>query len=301
MTATASATHPRDDDDSFVARQLRIGLEHYAAGAISAAIAAYQLGLAAAENDPAGRASVNTVSELHSKLGNAWMIHGDLEAAAANYRAALRLAPHLTDCWCNLGNVHLKTGRPQDAIALYGQALTLNPGHWPSLTNLVQALMTTGQNLLAKVLLLELVDERPQSGETHKRLGKVHFELNEVASALQCFQQAVALNPTDSDSIYWIGAIKQTQGDIEGAEAAYAEAARIQPLIRRPAAKLPAEFRVLALFAPFAGNLPTGYLFQDSVYDTDTLAVFCLPRVRHRTPATRRSRRRQFDLRCRPG
>src|SRR5258708_20784958 len=34
-------------------------------------------------------------------------------------------------------------------------------------------------------------------------------------------------NPTDSDSIYWIGAIKQTQGDIEGAEAAYAEAARI--------------------------------------------------------------------------
>jgi len=299
MTATASAAHPRDDDDSFVARQLRIGLEHYAAGAISAAIAAYQLGLAAAENDPAGRASVNTVSELHSKLGNAWMIHGDLEAAAANYRAALRLAPHLTDCWCNLGNVHLKTGRPQDAIALYGQALTLNPGHWPSLTNLVQALMTTGQNRLAKVLLLELVDERPQSGETHKRLGKVHFELNEVASALQCFQQAVALNPTDSDSIYWIGAIKQTQGDIEGAEAAYAEAARIQPLIRRPAAKLPAEFRVLA--PPFAGNLPTGYLFQDSVYDTDTLAVFCLPRVRHRTPATRRSRRRQFDLRCRPG
>jgi tetratricopeptide (TPR) repeat protein len=273
MTATASATHPRDDD-SFVARQLRIGIEHYAAGAISEAIAAYQLGLAAAENDPAGHASVNTVSELHSKLGNACMIQGDLDFAAANYRAALRLAPQLTDCWCNLGNVHLKTGRPQDAITLYGQALTVNPGHWPSLTNLVQALVTTGQNLLAKVLLLELVDERPQSGETHKQLGKVHFELNEVESALQCFQQAVVLNPSDSDSIYWIGALKQTQGDIEGAEAAYAEAARIQPVIRRPAAKLPAEFRVLALFAPFAGNMPTGYLFQDSVYDTDTLALF---------------------------
>jgi hypothetical protein len=75
---------------------------------------------------------------------------------------------------------------------------------------------------------------------------------------------------------YAAGAIKeaQTQGDIEGAEAAYAEAARIQPLIRRPATKLPAEFRVLALFAPFAGNTPTGFLFRDSVYDTDTLAVF---------------------------
>ena len=178
------------------------------------------------------------------------MIHGDLESAAANYRAALRLAPHLTDCWCNLGNVQLRTGRPQDAIALYGQALTLNPGHWPSLSNLVQALMAEGQNLLAKALLLRLVDERPQDFEIRKRLGKVHFELNEVEYALQCFQHAVVLNPSDSDGIYWIGAIKQTQGNIEGAEAAYAEAARIQPLIRRPAAKFPAEFRVLALFAP---------------------------------------------------
>jgi tetratricopeptide (TPR) repeat protein len=274
MTATASATYPPDGDDPFVVRQLRIGLAHYAAGAIKEAIAAYQLGLAAAEREPGGDGFVETISELHSKLGNACMIHGDLESAAANYRAALRLAPHLTDCWCNLGNVQLRTGRPQDAIALYGKALTLNPGHWPSLSNLVQALMAEGQNLLAKALLLRLVDERPQDFEIRKQLGKVHFELNEVEYALQCFQQAVVLNPSDSDSIYWIGAIKQTQGNIEGAEAAYAEAARIKPLIRRPATKLPAEFRVLALFAPFAGNTPTGFLFRDTVYDTDTLAVF---------------------------
>ena len=274
MTATALATYPLDADDSFVARQLHIGLEHYAAGAIEEAIAAYQIGLAAAENKPAGHLSVATISTLHSKLGNACMVRGDLEFAAVNYRAALRLAPDLTDCWCNLGNVHLKTGRPLDAIPLYGQALTLNPGHWPSLTNLVQALMTTRKYLLAKVLLLELVDERPQDAQMRNQLGKVHFELNELDSALQCFQQAVVLNPCDSDSIYWIGGIKQTQGDIEGAEAAYAQAARIQPLIRRPAAKLPAEFRVLALYAPFAGNTPTGYLFQDSAYDADTLALF---------------------------
>jgi hypothetical protein len=47
----------------------------------------------------------------------------------------------------------------------------------------------------------------------------------------------------------------------------------LQPLIRRPAAKKPADFRVLALFAPFAGNLPTEYLFRDAAYDTDTLAL----------------------------
>jgi tetratricopeptide (TPR) repeat protein len=277
MTLPASAPFAlsaADNDDSFAERQLRVGLQHYAAGGIEAAIAAYQIGLAAAENEPSGHTSVETVWELHSKLGNACMVHGDLEFAAVNYRAALRLAPHLTNCWCNLGNVHLKKGKPLDAIALYGQALTLNPNHWPSLTNLAQALMATQQYHLAKALLLEMVGQRPQDGEIRKQLGKIHFELNELESALQCFQQAVVLNPRDSDGIYWIGGIKQTLGDLAAAEAAYAEAARIQPLIRRPAAKDPAEFRVLALYAPFAGNLPTGYLFQDAAYDTNTLALF---------------------------
>ncbi|SHL43701.1 Tetratricopeptide repeat-containing protein [Bradyrhizobium lablabi] len=277
MTAPASArSHLRaaDNDDSFAARQLRIGLQHYAAGGIKEAIAVYQIGLAAAQNEPSGNRSIEIIWELHSKLGNACMVRGDLEFAAVNYRAALRLAPHLTDCWCNLGNVHLQTGTPLDAIALYGQALKLNPAHRPSLTNLVQALMATNQYLLTKGLLSELVGERPQDGEIRKQLGRVHFELNDLESALQCFRQAVVLDPRDADSMYWIGGIKQAQGDFAAAEAAYAEAARIQPLIRRPAAKLPAEFRVLALYAPFAGNLPTGYLFQDAAYDANTLALF---------------------------
>jgi tetratricopeptide (TPR) repeat protein len=217
--------------------------------------------------------SADEISALHSRLGNACMIRNDLEGAAANYKAALRLAPHLTSCWCNLGNVHLKTGRAADAIALYVHVLTLNPAHWPSRTNLVQALLATKQYLLAKVLLLELLDERPHDVQIRHQLGKLHFELNELESALECFQQAVALDPRDSDSIYWIGGIRQKMGEIGAAEAAYAKAARLQPLIRRPAAKHPADFRVLALFAPFAGNTPTDYLFRDPDYDTDTLAL----------------------------
>jgi hypothetical protein len=127
--------------------------------------------------------------------------------------------------------------------------------------------------LLAKVILMELIEERPQHARLHNQLGKLHFELNELELALQCFRQAVVLNPRDSDSMYWTGSIRQKMGDISAAEAAYAQAAKIHPLIRRPAAKSPADFRVLALFAPFAGNLPTDYLFGDATYDTDTLAL----------------------------
>jgi tetratricopeptide (TPR) repeat protein len=276
MPATAFVT---DSPDAGVvaplaARQLRLGLEHYSAGRTEEAIAAFQHGLAAVENEPPGVESVETISELHAKLGNACMIRGDLEAAAANYKAALRLAPHLTDCWCNFGNVHLKIGKPQDAITLYLQALKLNAGHWPARTNLVHALMATQQYIVARAVLLELISERPQDSQLHHQLGKVCFELNDPESAIDHFRQAVVLNPRDADSINWIGGLKQQMGDVEGAQAAYAEAAQIQPLIKRPAAKFPADFRVLALYAPFGGNTPTEYLFKDAVHDTDTLALF---------------------------
>ena len=271
---TSSVRIPDDPVEPAVARQLRAGLQYLAAGSIDEAIEAFQLGLAAVEADAFSGASIEIVPELHAKLGNARMLRGDFELAGENYKAALRLAPHLTACWCNLGNVQVKCGKPQDAIAYYVQALRLESGHWPSRTNLVQALMATRQYLLAKALLMELIEDRPQDAGLHNQLGKLHFELNELEAALQCFRRAAELDPQDSDSIYWTGSIRQKMGDIAAAEAAYVQAAKINPLIRRPAAKFPADFRVLALFAPFAGNLPTDYLFKDAAYDADTLAVF---------------------------
>ncbi len=270
MTAIALAA---EQAPTGAANWLRIGQEHYGASRNDEAIAAYQCGLAAAAAEPAGQVST-TISELHSHLGNAWMVRGDLEQAAINYKAALRLAPELTSCWCNLGNVHVKTGKPQEAVAFYLQALRTNPAHWASRTNLVQALIATRQYLIARALLLELIGERPQDSAIRHQLGKVHYELNEGESAIECFQQAIALNPRDADSLYWLGGIRQQRNEIEAAQAAYAQAAAIQPLIRRPAIKSPADFRVLALYAPFGGNTPTEYLFKNAAYDSDILAVF---------------------------
>ena len=275
MTAPAlAARSPAEQAPSAAANWLRIGQGHYSANRNDDAIAAYQCGLAAAAAEPAGQVSTATISELHSHLGNAWMVRGDLEQAAVNYKAALRLAPDLTSCWCNLGNVHVKTGKPREAVAFYLQALRTNPSHWASRTNLVQALIATRQYLIARAMLLELIGERPQDGPIRHQLGKVHYELNEEESAVECFQQAIALNPRDADSLYWLGGIRQRRGEIEAARATYAQAAAIQPLIRRPAIKSPADFRVLALYAPFGGNTPTEYLFKNAAYDTDTLALF---------------------------
>jgi tetratricopeptide (TPR) repeat protein len=269
---TSSEPASADLVQSDARRLLAVGQEHCAAGRIADAIAAFQRGIEAASGDPAGR-EVALVADIHAKLGNALMLGGLLDPAAAHYRAALELAPHLSTCWCNLANVQLQTGKPQEAITFYLQALRLNPTHWPSRTNLVQALMAAKQYVVAKALLLELIAERPQDGQLQHQLGKVCFELEEVDLAIQHFEQAVALNPKDAESLYWIGGIKQQAGDMAAAQSAYARAARIHPVIQRKAVKSPPDFRVLALYAPFAGNTPTEFIFKDVAYDVDTLAL----------------------------
>jgi tetratricopeptide (TPR) repeat protein len=273
MTASASTGVVTESEPAVspAERQLRLGLECFKAGRPEQAIAAFQLGLAAAATP--GESS-ETIATLHEKLSEAAALRGDFELACHNYQAALRLAPHLTNCWCKFADLHLLAGKSQEAIALYLQALRLNSRHWAARANLVQALMAAQQYIVAKGLLAELIGERPHDSRLRHQLGRTHFELNELALAIECFQEAVALNPRDAESINWIGALKQTMGDVTGAQAAYEEAAKLEPLIRRPAARPPAEFSLLALYAPFGGNTPTECLFQDSFYDTDTLSMF---------------------------
>ena len=271
-SALAGASANSTTEGSIVQQCLREGVRLFRDGRAADAVAVFQRGLAEAEK--AGTESVETLSDLYARIGNAAAACGDFRLASVNYQAALQIAPHLPNCWCSFADLHLRCGQHQTAIELYLQALKLNPRHWAARANMVQALMAAKQYLIAKAILIELKGERPQDAPIHHLLGKTLFELNEIEPAIASFREAVALNPRDAESINWIGAIKQSLGDNQAAQAAYAEAARIEPLIRRPAARQPAEFRVLALYAPFGGNTPTEYLFQDAFFDTDTLSLF---------------------------
>jgi tetratricopeptide (TPR) repeat protein len=273
VTTRALSLQPADPLGSPGAQHLQRGQDHYAAGKIDEAIAALQAGLDAAGKDAAD-SSTELIAGLHATLGDSYLRSGHLNLASENYKAALRLVPHLESCWCNFGDVHLRTGRAHDAIPLFRLALKLNPAHWASRSKFAEALMATRQYPAARTLLQEMREERPEVSEIEYRLGKVCFELNETDAAIRHFEQAIALNPDDADSRYWIGSIKRKTGDIDAARAAYAAAAQIRPLVRRRAIRSPPDFRLLALYAPFDGNTPIQYLFKDATYDIDALAFF---------------------------
>src|SRR6202035_2423033 len=112
-----------------------------------------------------------------------------------------------------------------DAISLYLQALKLNPAHWPSRTNLAQAVMVTRQYLVARALLLELAEQRPHDGAIRRELGKACFELNDIDAAIGHFEAAVAINGNNAERLYLSGAMPQQTGDNAAAQAAYLAAA----------------------------------------------------------------------------
>jgi tetratricopeptide (TPR) repeat protein len=251
---------------------LDAGLAHAKSCDFAAAIAAFTAGLALTE--AAGDdALADEVTQLHFRLANAAMEIGDLDLAEQHYKMALRIDVNLVYCWCNLGNVFQRKNRPADAIPYYSQALNLDATHLPTRLNLANALIAMQQWLVAKALLAELCAERPADAQVRNLLGRVNVGLENFAAAAKDFEAAIALDPADSDSIYWLASVRQTIGEDEAAGAAYAEALRLKPLIHKPGVKFPPEFTVLALYAPFGGNTPTEYLFDAAAHDTNTYAV----------------------------
>jgi Tfp pilus assembly protein PilF len=107
--ANASVVPEADRFGALAERQLRLGLEYCGAGRVGLAIAAFQSGTAPALAAPAAE-SIEALSALHAELAEIAMHRGDFELADANFRVALKLAPHLTDCWCSFGDMQLKAG-----------------------------------------------------------------------------------------------------------------------------------------------------------------------------------------------
>lgn len=272
MTATSIAFVPAAAGAPDVADCLLRGREHYRRGELGDAIAIFQAGLALVSMMSIGAAN-NVAADLHAALANAFMLCDDLIAAGENYKAALRLAPQLVACWCNLGIVRQRSGMVSEAIALYLEALRLDAAHRPSRTNLVEALIATRQFAVARSLLLELLAETPGDAGLVSQLGKVCFELGETLEAIAHFERAIALAPGQAENFYWIGAIRQARGENEAAQAAYVRAAHAHPVLRKAAIASPPSFRVLALFAPFVGNTPVEFLFKNCAYQTSILSL----------------------------
>ncbi len=159
------------------------------------------------------------------------------------------------------------------AARCYRAALAIEPRHWSARLNLALALRSGGHHDDCGLLLLALATERPADAFVRNQLGRLAVLRGDFGAALAWFREAVALDPADADSLYWIGGVAHARGDHAAAEAGYARAARARPLLKRPGTRSPPAFSAILLCAPLAANTPAETLTARSAYDTHVLLL----------------------------
>jgi tetratricopeptide (TPR) repeat protein len=186
-------------------------------------------------------------------------------------------AEKIAHYYARMGDVYLEQRDMARAAACYNSALHLNPRQWSARMNLLKTRSYVTEDDSSKAFLQGMLAEQPQNVNLLNQLGKLHFKLYECTLALECFQQALAIEPENADSLYWMAGLQQTIGERAAAEENYARAARIKPLIKVPADRDVPDFSVLLVFAPFAGNTPTEYLMAKQSYEVNIFPL--LPQV----------------------
>lgn len=190
---------------------------------------------------------------------------GRHEAAAREYQDAIRLDPAYAEAHLNFGRLLLDMGRTDDALARLRRAHDLLPGSAPARFLLADALGRKGELAEAERLLVALTESDPDMVQAWDRLGSLRLEpgrfhlaieplervlaltsddrarvltnlgmahagLGDEDRALELFEQAIDLEPDLGSAYARKGALLQTQGDFEGAEALFRQAIDRAPL-----------------------------------------------------------------------
>lgn len=151
-----------------------------------------------------------------TRLGDTYLILGNVEQAIYAYRQAIRLAPHRHEAYHNLGTIHEQRGEYRSALALYQEALKRtddNAAHaqsWNGLGNVHLALNHPDEAIKAYHQAGEL---DPSLAAPWISLGNIYREQNQYTLAIDCYEQAFELEPTHPQPLYGLGLIQASQQD----------------------------------------------------------------------------------------
>jgi cytochrome c-type biogenesis protein CcmH/NrfG len=126
------------------------------------------------------------LSDLHFELGD--MLRGsssatDQSEAEKEYKIALQLNPFDEKSTCRLGDLAAKRSETQAALAYYSRAYQLQPNDVDVNLGLARILMSMHQPDKAQVHLERAVQVEPYDPAVHYRLGVVYRELGRTDDA----------------------------------------------------------------------------------------------------------------------
>ncbi|HEY5290777.1 MAG TPA: tetratricopeptide repeat protein [Burkholderiales bacterium] len=124
------------------------------------------------------------------------------------------------------GAAHMAALDYAEAERCFRAALGIEPGNLLTLNNLAVALHEQGRLAEARKMLEDVIAGMPDYAAARFNLGRVHMELDELGSALACFEEVLRRDPADADTFVMIGAALERRGEFGEAEEYFAEAAQ---------------------------------------------------------------------------
>jgi tetratricopeptide (TPR) repeat protein len=152
-------------------------------------------------------------SDAMSNLGLALHASGRFEEAVASYRNALSLAPNHPEILVNLANACLELGRLDEALAAYDAALAAQPGHAGALVNRGNTLLRLNRPLDAIASFDAALVVMPGHPQILTNRGHALRRLDRPDEALVDFAAALAAQPEFAEAQFEAAMTRLTFGD----------------------------------------------------------------------------------------
>ena len=145
-------------------------------------------------------------------------------AALEEYVASLQQDADWPNANVNLGNLRMRQGRIEEAIAAYQRALELDAQFIGAYVNLAEAYRTLGQDSQGERVLLDGIGQLPEAADLHHALGLLRVRQGETDEAVAELKRAALLAPDSIRYIYVYAVALHSTGQVEAALAVLREA-----------------------------------------------------------------------------
>jgi tetratricopeptide (TPR) repeat protein len=164
-----------------------------------------------------------------NELGNILLQSGRVDEAMVHYQQALQIKPDSAEASYHLGNTLLQKDRADEAIAWYQQALQIKPGFAEASFNLGNALLQKGRVDEAIVQYQQALKIEPDLAEARINLGNALLQKGRVDEAIAQYQTALQITPDNAEGHNNLGSALLRMGRLNEAIAHYQKALQITP------------------------------------------------------------------------
>ncbi len=162
-------------------------------------------------------------------LGDILLKKGRVNEAIAELQQTLAIKPDDAVAYNNIGNALLRKGQVDGAITNYQRALAIQPDYAFAHYNLGDVLLQRGQVDEAILQMQEALAILPEFAEAHNNLGNALLQKGQTDEAIAHFQRALELQPDYAAAHYDLGNALLQKGHTDEAIIHYQRALEIQP------------------------------------------------------------------------